>query len=211
MKTLEILDLIEAEIASAIFSNRSMEKEVNVEDTEHDELKKLVNRSTKIVAGRYTFTRKRVVDQTWDVDFAADTEYDLKIPADFMEDSLESELDKIFKAEDRRAKRRGKRGRRVESPTEGKERRAKARKEPAPAKTAPTKTAPAKTAPTKTAPAKTQNSQRQFIMDAILKGLSNKEIFERLLAHFGDEIISEKHKTHPAWYRSRMRRDGLID
>ena len=201
MKTLEILDLIEAEIASAIFSNRSMEKEVNVEDTEHDELKKLVNRSTKIVAGRYTFTRKRVVDQTWDVDFAADTEYDLKIPADFMEDSLESELDKIFKAEDRRAKRRGKRGRRVESPTEGKERRAKARKEPA----------PTKTAPTKTAPAKTQNSQRQFIMDAILKGLSNKEIFERLLAHFGDEIISEKHKTHPAWYRSRMRRDGLID
>ena len=201
MKTLEILDLVEAEIASAIFSNRSMEKEVNVEDTEHDELKKLVNRSTKIVAGRYTFTRKRVVDQTWDVDFAADTEYDLKIPADFMEDSLESELDKIFKAEDRRAKRRGKRGRRVESPTEGKERRAKARKEPA----------PTKTAPTKTAPAKTQNNQRQFIMDAILKGLSNKEIFERLLAHFSDEIISEKHKTHPAWYRSRMRRDGLID
>ena len=53
-------------------------------------------------------------------------------------------------------------------------------------------------------------SQGTFIQALILEGLGNAEIYRRMLEHFGPGVIDERHKTHPAWYRWKMKKEGKL-
>ena len=54
------------------------------------------------------------------------------------------------------------------------------------------------------------NSIRQIIMTAILAGESTKDIAVKVQAAHPDSAAAKKSVKHIAWYRARMKKDGLL-
>lgn len=67
---------------------------------------------------------------------------------------------------------------------------------------------------TETAPAVADaakpKSIRQLVMGMILAGKPTKEIGEQIGIHFPGTAADRKRVKHIAWYRSRMKKDGLL-
>lgn len=194
----------------ATFANKKWKGEVDLRDKEQAEIKKLIGKSLSIECPEGKFTRPSITS-TWEFK-AVDklrkkikkAEAELEIPDDFMEDSLEDEMDKILddfvedtrkgmrKAKARRAGRKGRRagsGGEAAKPVKTKARRAKAEGQGAQSR---------------------EGSQGAFITECLVAGMSNKETYEAMLKHFGSGVITEKHKTHPAWYRWKLKKQGLL-
>lgn len=53
-------------------------------------------------------------------------------------------------------------------------------------------------------------SIRQLCMTAILAGVSTKDIAASIQLHFPLSMAASKSTKHIAWYRSRMKKDGLL-
>lgn len=61
-----------------------------------------------------------------------------------------------------------------------------------------------------TEPMDKPKSIRSLIMSAILAGKPTKEIAAEVQAHFPGTAAATKSTKHIAWYRSRMKKDGLF-
>lgn len=53
-------------------------------------------------------------------------------------------------------------------------------------------------------------SIRSLIMSGILAGKTTKELTVEVQAHFPGTAAAAKSTKHIAWYRSRMKKDGLL-
>lgn len=53
-------------------------------------------------------------------------------------------------------------------------------------------------------------SMSKFIRKCILDGKTNQEVFLMAQTEFGEEVMNEKRKHYPSWYRSEMRRKGML-
>lgn len=205
MKTSDVvfaLNLLACEKGNqATFSNKKWKSEIDLENKDQSEIRKLANKSFTIETKDGTYTRPTITAE-WEFTPTKlnkkikKVEEELDIPADFMEDSLEDELDKALNGKRRKSRRSG--------------RRAKGHGGGAEGVAKPVKAAKARRAKRQEPGAK-RETQGGFIKERILKGMSNKEIYDELLAHFGAGMITEKHKTHPAWYRCQMRKAGLVE
>ena len=204
MKTSDVvfaLNLLAREKGNqATFSNKKWKSEIDLENKDQSEIRKLANKSFAIETKEGTYTRPTITAE-WEFTPTKlnkkikKVEEELDIPADFMEDSLEDELDKALNGKRRKARRSG--------------RRAKGHGGGAEAVVKPAKARRAKRKEPKEPGAKGE-TQGAFITECLVAGMGNKETYEAMLKHFGSGVITEKHKTHPAWYRWKLKKQGLL-
>lgn len=181
----------------ATFSNNKWSCEADLNTKDESELKSLANKSFSIVTPMGVYTRPSVT-KPWTFEEKKETKMKNSAKKVKEETPVKKKVKEVKeetpvkKAKKTAAERRARRKAKNEKPVKAAKRSAVANGKRSAAE------------------AKTGMTQGAFIKEKILEGLSNKEVYEAMLEFFGEEIVTEKHKTHPAWYRCQMKKNGEL-